>query len=1046
LYRTGDIIAGEYAVSHVYTNGGMGIVYKVHRTRWDVDMAMKCPRRELFENANQRKGFVKECETWMALGAHPNIVSCYYIKTIDSVPAVLMEYADGGSLLDYISSGRLYSGTPKDALRRILDLAIQTARGLLHAHQKGFVHQDVKPANVLLTGAGIAKVSDFGLSKAKGLLPKSKVEMPGRSMIVSSGGWTPAYGSPEQALGLPLTRRTDVWSWAVMVLEMVHGEMFWKAGPLVARALQKLWPWQVFSSKVESSRGLMKVLRECLEEHEERRPKDFDVIISKLVSLYKDLCGEEYPRRLPPEMLMAETTLCNRIASYAELEVDGKDYFGEVYDTLNKLRSISPWSVWGELNYAVYAHAHGVTIEKIHRIIENLLRRASSVQEKEWLLDLLLSLGLTSVRDSKVLLLNIANNSRFLERVKRARESLRDRLNDIFREEKIRCPEVDEFDIDRFVCREGVSENAVVRVRVERKSTENGCSVSVVADVGGKSYRASEDYLPTDARIEYVTTDDKAIKVSLWIWVPQRGLYQKVFGLQGEEFISYRCDFRKKEDWGIDVWDVPRGVHVSGDARITMLRYKGGICSVWFNERGDAGDGRNICVINLSDFGLIPPETILPGLRLEYGFEYGVSCDTAYRLMRMLAKIYGNVRTPCHISRPESSDAELLRSNECAAYLSQAAWAYETDERHVLTTAISHCLQYGVLPNDTLLFARHQIVQKSADAVLRRCWHSASVDEYWDSPISALFSYRPSVYQIVSYGLRPRLLTSGDGGLKVQIFSWAVDERLVRGNAKEPSYISLCACENDDIIVAVCDGWYAKNIYRVSNAGATRQSVVWECQVPNDTMRIRLLEAWQTDRTLSFLLADDRFVRIDKASGRVREGKTSGRIRFWTDSMSEESPFAEIHVTDSDLAVFGKNGEVCRVPGMIRDVCVRNRLCGISRDGRLILIWGDWDVSVGDVVTGDVRKIYAIDPFSLNRYGLGGSRAMLCAISPNGRAVAVVTVDRRLKVVDTVSVTEVFEWKLDDGKYGPMQFDSTGRWLAIVRDDKKIEAFQLFWE
>ena len=89
MYCDGDIINGEYAVSRVFTNGGMGLVYKVHHLAWDMDLALKCPRKELFQTDEQKRSFTKECETWMDIGVHPNIVTCFYVKRIDSVPSVV---------------------------------------------------------------------------------------------------------------------------------------------------------------------------------------------------------------------------------------------------------------------------------------------------------------------------------------------------------------------------------------------------------------------------------------------------------------------------------------------------------------------------------------------------------------------------------------------------------------------------------------------------------------------------------------------------------------------------------------------------------------------------------------------------------------------------------------------------------------------------------------------------------------------------------------------------------------------------------------------
>lgn len=127
-------------------------------------------------------------------------------------------------------------------LGRILDLAIQTAWGLDHAHAKGLVHQDVKPANVLLDVDGTAKVTDFGLARAYTVSGRETRPglSPNGSLLVPSGGLTPAYASPEQAAGERLGRRTDVYSFAVSVLEMFTGCLAWRYGPWAKAGLDAL--------------------------------------------------------------------------------------------------------------------------------------------------------------------------------------------------------------------------------------------------------------------------------------------------------------------------------------------------------------------------------------------------------------------------------------------------------------------------------------------------------------------------------------------------------------------------------------------------------------------------------------------------------------------------------------------------------------------------------------------------------------------------------------------------------------------------------------
>jgi serine/threonine protein kinase len=143
-WETSQTILDTYRVQRVFEGGGMGLVYQVRHLHWNCDLALKQPRTNLLRTPADVMAFEQEVETWAALGLHPNVVTCYYSRQIDSLPCVFSEFVAGGALADWIRNRQLYEGEEAEALARILRVAIQFARGLAWAHRKGFVHQDVK--------------------------------------------------------------------------------------------------------------------------------------------------------------------------------------------------------------------------------------------------------------------------------------------------------------------------------------------------------------------------------------------------------------------------------------------------------------------------------------------------------------------------------------------------------------------------------------------------------------------------------------------------------------------------------------------------------------------------------------------------------------------------------------------------------------------------------------------------------------------------------------------------------------------------------------
>ncbi|MBN2147206.1 MAG: protein kinase [Anaerolineales bacterium] len=317
-WKVGDLILDTYEVRGVLGEGGMGVVYMVHHMRWDMDLAVKCPKPEVFLTTNGKDNFIRECETWINLGLHPHIVSCYYVRTLGGTPRVFAEYVQAGSLKEWIASHRLYDGGKEKAIKRMIDIAIQIAWGLNYAHEQGVVHQDVKPANVMIASDGTAKVTDFGMAKAQAAA--GVVVQTGQSILVSSGGLTPAYCSPEQADHQPLSRETDIWSWGVSVLEMFTSEVTWLSGVIAPEALKDFLKMKAKRDDIPEIPGsIVNLLMQCFQNNPEDRPANAGVITAKLREIYQQETGDVYLRADPAGLELMADSLNNHALSRQDL-------------------------------------------------------------------------------------------------------------------------------------------------------------------------------------------------------------------------------------------------------------------------------------------------------------------------------------------------------------------------------------------------------------------------------------------------------------------------------------------------------------------------------------------------------------------------------------------------------------------------------------------------------------------------------------------------------------------------------------------------------
>ncbi|MDP1839946.1 MAG: serine/threonine-protein kinase, partial [Reyranella sp.] len=208
---------GHYRVEEEISRGGMGVVYRATDTRLNRDVALKVLPHEVTSDDDGRRRFLREAQAASAL-EHPHIAVIHGADEVDGVAYIAMELIRGEKLSDLLTRGKLPAA-------RSLELAAEIAAGLARAHEKGIVHRDLKPANVMVTDEGHAKIIDFGIAKlievssTAGAHTKTSHDT-GVGVVLG----TMTYMSPEQARAEAVDHRSDIFSFGILLHEMLAGQ------------------------------------------------------------------------------------------------------------------------------------------------------------------------------------------------------------------------------------------------------------------------------------------------------------------------------------------------------------------------------------------------------------------------------------------------------------------------------------------------------------------------------------------------------------------------------------------------------------------------------------------------------------------------------------------------------------------------------------------------------------------------------------------------------------------------------------------------------
>jgi len=277
----------HYKIIEQLGQGGMGVVYKAEDTKLKREVAIKFLPGLVAVNKEQRKRFTVEAQAAASLN-HQNITTIYSIEETHDQIFIVMEYIEGEELKSFISSG-ISSGErmtrlSSQGLNDIINYAVQIADGLEAAHNKGIVHRDIKSQNIMITKDGKAKIMDFGLAKIR---EGNQLTQMGTTI------GTIAYMSPEQASGIDVDYRSDIFSFGVVLYELITGKLPFRGDydQVIIYSILNDEPDLTILKQQNCPLQLIDIISKCLDKNQKTRYQSTAQLSSDLKMIQKILLG-----------------------------------------------------------------------------------------------------------------------------------------------------------------------------------------------------------------------------------------------------------------------------------------------------------------------------------------------------------------------------------------------------------------------------------------------------------------------------------------------------------------------------------------------------------------------------------------------------------------------------------------------------------------------------------------------------------------------------------------------------------------------------------